>query len=188
MFAALTAAQELDESAIVVVLLPDSGKSYLSKLYNDEWMRQNGFLQRFAQLARVGDVIREREGDLPQLVVVSKDASVRSAIATMQRYGISQIPVTRNGTAATLEDIVGSVSERAMLDRVFKEPALVDANVEQVMEPPFPVVQSTDDIERLYAELSDAPALLAARDGAPVSVITKADLLEFVAHQRKAAR
>ena len=185
MFAALTAAKELDEKAIVVVLLPDSGKSYLSKLYNDEWMRQNGFLQRFAQLARVGDVIREREGDLPQLVVVSKGATVRSAIDTMQRYGISQIPVTTNGSAMTLADIVGSVSERTMLDRVFKEPALVDTNVEQVMEAPFPVVQSSDDIERLYAELSGAPALLAARDGAPISVITKADLLEFVAHQRK---
>jgi cystathionine beta-synthase len=185
MFAALTAAKELDEKAIVVVLLPDSGKSYLSKLYNDEWMRQNGFLQRFAHLARVGDVIREREGDMPQLVVVSKGATVRSAIDTMQRYGISQIPVTTNGSAMTLADIVGSVSERTMLDRVFKEPALVDANVEQVMEAPFPVVQSSDDIERLYAELSGAPALLAARDGAPISVITKADLLEFVAHQRK---
>ena len=187
MFAALTAAKELDEKALVVVLFPDSGKSYLSKLYNDEWMRQNGFLARFAQLARVGDVIREREGDMPQLVVVSKDATVRSAIDTMQRYGISQIPVTANGSAKTLGDIVGSVSERTMLDRVFKEPALVDANVEQVMEAPFPVVQSSDDIERLYAELSSAPALLAARDGAPISVITKADLLEFVAHQRKAS-
>jgi len=187
MFAALTLAKALDEKAIVVVLLPDSGKSYLSKLYNDEWMRQNGFLQRFAHLARVGDVIREREGDLPQLVVVSKGATVRSAIDTMQRYGISQIPVTANGSATTLADIVGSVSERTMLDRVFKEPALVDANVEQVMEAPFPVVQASDDIERLYAELSGAPALLAARDGAPVSVITKADLLEFVAHQRKAS-
>jgi cystathionine beta-synthase len=189
MFAALEVAKELDEKALVVVLLPDSGKSYLSKLYNDEWMRQNGFLQRFAHLMRVGDVIRDREGGTPQIVVVSRGDTVRSAIDTMQRYGISQIPVVANGTAATVDDIVGSVQERTMLDRVFREPALVDATVERVMEAPFPVVQANEDVERLYAELAGGvPALLAVDEGRPVSVITKADLLEFVAHQRRAAR
>jgi cystathionine beta-synthase len=189
MFAALEVAKTLDESALVVVLLPDSGKSYLSKLYNDEWMRQNGFLQRFAHLMRVGDVIRDREAGTPQIVVVSRSDTVRSAIDTMQRYGISQIPVVTNGTAASVSDIVGSVQERTMLDRVFREPALVDATVERVMEAPFPVVQANEDVERLYAELAGGvPALLAVDDGRPVSVITKADLLEFVAHQRRASR
>ena len=189
MFAALEVAKTLDESALVVVLLPDSGKSYLSKLYNDEWMRQNGFLQRFAHLMRVGDVIREREGATPQIVVVSRSDTVRSAIDTMQRYGISQIPVVANGTAASVSDIVGSVQERTMLDRVFREPALVDATVERVMEAPFPIVQANEDVERLYAELAGGvPALLAVDEGRPVSVITKADLLEFVAHQRRASR
>ena len=189
MFAALELARELNERALVVVLLPDSGKSYLSKLYNDEWMRQNGFLQRFAHLMRVGDVLREREGGTPQLVTVSRRDTVRAAIDTMQRYGISQIPVVADGTAATVDDIVGSVQERTMLDRVFREPALVDATVERVMEAPFPVVRSDEDIERLYAELAGGvPALLAVAEGRPVSVITKADLLEFVAHQRRASR
>ena len=189
MHAALQIAKELDETAMVVVLLPDSGKSYLSKLYNDEWMRQNGFLQRFAHLMRVGDVMRDREGGTPQLVTVSRADTVRSAIDTMQRYGISQIPVVANGTAASIDDIVGSVQERTMLDRVFRDPALVDATVERVMEAPFPVVRSDEDIERLYAELAGGvPALLAVEDGRPVSVITKADLLEFVAHQRRASR
>jgi len=189
MFAALEIAKELDETAMVVVLLPDSGKSYLSKLYNDEWMRQNGFLQRFAHLMRVGDLMRDREGGTPQLVTVSRADTVRSAIDTMQRYGISQIPVVANGTATSVDDIVGSVQERTMLDRVFRDPALVDATVERVMEAPFPVVRSDEDIERLYAELAGGvPALLAVEDGRPVSVITKADLLEFVAHQRRASR
>src|SRR5260221_11237605 len=162
MFAALELAKELDEQALVVVLLPDSGKSYLSKLYNDEWMRQNGFLQRFAQLMRVGDVMREREGGTPKLVTVSRGDTVRSAIDTMQRYGISEIPVVANGTAPTVDDIVGSVQERTMLDRVFREPALVDATVERVMEAPFPIVRSDEDVERLYAELArGVPALLA---------------------------
>src|SRR5258707_269612 len=136
-----------------------------------------------------GDVIRDREGGTPQIVVVSRGDTVRSAIDTMQRYGISQIPVVANGTAARVDDIVGSVQERTMLDRVFREPALVDATVERVMEAPFPVVQANEDVERLYAELAGGvPALLAVDDGRPVSVITKADLLEFVAHQRRAAR
>ncbi len=189
MFAALEVAKELDEGALVVVLFPDSGKSYLSKLYNDEWMRQNGFLQRFAHLLRVGDVIRGREAATPQLVVISRKDTVRAAIDTMQRYGISQIPVVADGQAASLTDIVGSVQERTMLDRVFREPSLVDATVEQVMEAPFPVVQASEDVERLYAELSGgAPALLAADEDRPVSIITKADLLEFVAHQRRESR
>ena len=189
MYAALEIAKELDDTALVVVLFPDSGKSYLSKLYNDEWMRQNGFLQRFAHLMRVGDVIRDREGGTPQLVTVSRGDTVRSAIDTMQRYGISQIPVVADGTAGSVEDIVGSVQERTMLDRVFREPALVDATVERVMEAPFPVVRSDEDVERLYTELAGGvPALLAVDDGRPVSIITKADLLEFVAHQRRASR
>ncbi|MGH2499392.1 MAG: cystathionine beta-synthase, partial [Candidatus Limnocylindria bacterium] len=186
MFAALEVAKELDERALVVVLFADSGRSYLSKLYNDEWMRQNGFLERFPVPARVGDVLRDREAGMPELIVVSRGESVRAAIDMMQRYGISQIPVVADGAARTIADIVGSVQEKTMLDRVFREPALVDERVEKVMEAPFPVVQASEDIERLYAELSGGvPALVAADDDRPVSVITKADLLEFVAHQRK---
>ena len=189
MFAALEVARELDESALVVVLLPDSGRSYLSKIYNDEWMRQNGFLDRFPLLARVSDVMKDRETGTPELIVVSKSESIRNAIDTMQKYGISQIPVVANGTARSISDIVGSVQEKTMLDRVFREPALVEERVERLMEAPFPVVQADDDIERLYSELSGgAAALVAAREDRPVSVITKADLLEFVAHQRRRAR
>jgi len=189
LFAALEVAKELDESALMVVLLPDSGRSYLSKIYNDEWMRQNGFLDRFPLLARVSDVMKERETGTPELIVVSKSETIRTAIDTMQKYGISQIPVVANGAARSISDIVGSVQEKTMLDRVFREPALVEERVERLMEPPFPVVQADDDIERLYSELSSgAAALVAAREDRPVSVITKADLLEFVAHQRRRAR
>jgi cystathionine beta-synthase len=186
MFAALEVAKDLDESAVVVVLFADSGRSYLSKIFNDEWMRQNGYLQRYPVHATVLDVVRDRIGT-PGLIVVSKGQTVRSAIETMQRYGISQIPVVADGEANLTSDIVGSVQERTMLDRVFRDPALVEEKVERVMEAPFPVVQASEDVERLYAELSaGAPALLAASDERPVSIITKADLLEFVAHQRRA--
>jgi cystathionine beta-synthase len=170
----------------MVVLFADSGRSYLSKIYNDEWMRQNGYLARYPVHATVLDVVKDRAGT-PGLIVVSKDQSVRSAIETMQRYGISQIPVVADGDARRITDVIGSVQERTMLDRLFREPSLVEEKVERVMEAPFPVVQANEDVERLYAELSaGAPALLAAADERPVSVITKSDLLEFVAHQRKA--
>ena len=186
MFAALEVAKELDANAVMVVLFADSGRSYLSKIYNDEWMRQNGYLERYAVHATVLDVVKDRAGT-PGLIVVSKGQTVRSAIDTMQRYGISQIPVVADGEATRLADIVGSVQEKTMLDRVFREPGLVEEKVERVMEAPFPVVQANEDVERLYAELSaGAPALLAAADERPVSIITKADLLEFVAHQRRA--
>jgi cystathionine beta-synthase len=185
MFAALQLAKELDERALIVVLFPDSGRSYLSKIFNDEWMRQNGFFER-AVPASVRDVMKEREPGVPVMVVVSRNETVRSAIDTMQRYGISQIPVVSDGRADRIDDIVGSVQEKTMLDRVFREPALVDERVDKVMEAPFPIVQATEDIERLYAELaSGVPALIAAQDERPVSIITKADLLEFVAHQRR---
>ena len=186
MFAALEIAKELDEGALIVVLFADSGRSYLSKIFNDEWMRQNGYLQRYPVHATVLDVVKDRMGT-PGLIVVSKGQTVRSAIETMQQYGISQIPVVADGEAKLVTDIIGSVQERTMLDRIFRDPSLVEQKVERVMEAPFPVVQATDDVERLYAELSaGAPALLAASDDRPVSIITKADLLEFVAHQRRA--
>ncbi len=184
-WAALRIAAELDASALVVVLIPDSGRSYLSKIYNDEWMRQNGFMGRFELPVKVGDVLRQRETATPELVVVSRGETVREAIEKMQRFGISQIPVTAEGAASSVHDIVGSVQERTMLDRVFREPALVDARVEQVMEAAFPVVQTSDDIERLYAELSGgAPALLAASEDRPLAIVTTADLLEFFARGR----
>ena len=186
LFAALEIAKELDETALIVVLFADSGRSYLSKIFNDEWMRQNGYLQRYPVHATVLDVVKDRMGT-PGLIVVSKGQTVRSAIETMQTYGISQIPVVAEGEAKVVTDIIGSVQERTMLDRIFRDPSLVEQKVESVMEAPFPVVQATDDVERLYAELSaGAPALLAASDDRPVSIITKADLLEFVAHQRRA--
>ena len=185
MFAALELAKELDDRATIVVLFPDSGRSYLSKIYSDEWMRQNGFFERSVP-ATVRDVMKDRERGVPEMVVVAKGATVRSAIDTMQRYGISQIPVVSDGKAERVTDIVGSVQEKTMLDRVFRDPTLVDQVVEKVMEAPFPVVQANEDVERLYAELaSGVPALVAAQDDKPVSIITKADLLEFVAHQRR---
>src|SRR3982074_774746 len=110
MFAALEIAKDLDEKALIVVLFADSGRNYLSKIFNDEWMRQNGFLGGLVP-ASVGDVMKDR-GGTPELIVVSKTETVRRAIDTMQRYGISQIPVTADGAAGAVTDIVGSVSAK----------------------------------------------------------------------------
>src|SRR5256885_1717249 len=135
LFAALEVAKDLDQPAMVLVLFDAPGRNYLSKIFNDEWMRQNGFLGRIGP-ATVGDVVKDRAGT-PELIVVSKTETVRRAIDTMQRYGISQIPVTADGAAGAATDIVGSGSEQTMLDRALREPALVDERVERVMEPPL---------------------------------------------------
>ncbi len=189
-FAALQVARELDEAAVVVVLLADSGRSYLSKIYNDEWMRQNGFLERFPLHASVSDVLRVRvtEGT-PELITISQDDSVRAAIELMQRYGISQLPVVVDGKLERVADVVGTVQERSTLDKVFRDPALVERPVRAVMDAPLPVVEARADVEELYDALSGgASALIAAREDRPVAIITRSDLLEFVAQQRRRGR
>src|SRR5207244_12978641 len=117
--AALQVAKDLDESALVLVLCADTGRNYLSKIFNDEWMRQNGFLGGLIP-ANVGDVMKDR-GGTPELIVVSKTETVRRAIDTMQRYGISQIPATADGAARAVCAIGGSGSETHMLEPVCSE-------------------------------------------------------------------
>src|SRR5438045_5627163 len=117
LFAALEVAKDLDETALVLVLFADSGRNYLSKIFSDEWMRQNGFLGGLIP-ANVGDVMKDR-GGTPELIVVSKTETVRRAIDTMQRYGISQIRVTANGAAGSEPGIGGRVWAHSLRARLF---------------------------------------------------------------------
>src|SRR5205085_8201031 len=126
--AALRVAHEIDDAqALVVVLLPDTGRNYLSKIFNEEWMRSNGFLEQFATHS-VGEVVGQRalESRLPQFVGVQARDSVRAAIDAMQQYGISQLPVVESdgaGDGAGGETrMVGSIQERTLLDRVYRDP------------------------------------------------------------------
>jgi cystathionine beta-synthase len=187
MWAGLQVARDLDESKTMVVLLPDTGRGYLSKVFNDDWMRENGFLDRLATPARVRDLLHYHNRELPALVTVPVTARVREAIELLHQYSISQLPVSRDGDLTTVHSIVGSIQERSLLERVFRNPEAVDQTVETVMEQPFPLVDVGEEVERVVpALLAGNPAVLAEEAGRPVGLITRADLLEFVARGKTA--
>src|SRR6202022_2317793 len=114
----------LDEKTLMVVILADPGRNNLSKIYNDEWMRQNGFFERFPRQL-VHDVVATREREIPELITVSSKEKVGRAIDLLQEYGISQMPVTEDGGAPGTR-LVGSIQERTLLDRVYRDPGLID--------------------------------------------------------------
>lgn len=187
--AAVRLAHELDDpQALVVVLLPDTGRNYLSKIYNEEWMRSNGFLEQFPTHS-VGEVIGKRsiQGPLPSFIGVQARDTVRAAIDTMQNYGISQLPVVEHaedGQDATT--MVGSIQERTLLDRIYRDPTLVDSAVGAAMDPPFPTIRRNADIDEAFDMLlGGAPAVVVTDREQPVGMITKLDLLEFVAQESR---
>jgi cystathionine beta-synthase len=179
--AALQVAAEVAiAEAMIVVILPDGGRSYLSKIYSDSWMRQYGFLERDSKLL-VGDVLRRknRAGEVPSLVTVETHHRVRDAVSLLHEHGVSQLPVVSPHDPAT---VVGAISERGLLKRAADDPSRLDANIGEVMEPPFAAV-STEDPVRDAAELlvGDQQALLVMDHGHPAGIVTRADLLEALA-------
>jgi cystathionine beta-synthase len=184
-FAALQVARELDDpDAVVVVLLPDSGRQYLSKLYSDTWMLQHGMLER-PEVVRVEEVLSAKSGEIPALVTVLAHDKVRQAVETLQEHGISQAPVVRE-TSTDVSQFVGSIRDRELLERVFRDPDALQADVAEVMAPPIPVVEWDDPVDAAFAELERASATIVAKDGQVVGVVTRADLLDFLAHRRNA--
>ena len=175
---ALEVASELDDpEAVVVVVLPDGGRSYLSKVYSDAWMRRYGLLEADHNLL-VGDVLAQKAqaAQTPTLLSVGADQAVREAVALLHLHGVSQLPVV---SAEHSDQVVGAVRERGLLRHAAADPALLDVDVQQVMEPPFPSV-SVDDPARSAIELlvGDQQALLVTRGGEPEGVVTRTDLLE----------
>jgi cystathionine beta-synthase len=169
-----------DPEALVVVILPDGGRSYLSKIYNDAWMRQYGFLERAPELC-VGDVLSRKhaEGEIPPLVTVETHARVRDAVAKMHEHGVSQIPVV---SAQDPQTVAGSVTERGLLRHAVEDPSLLDAEIIDVMEPPLHAVPATDGVREAVELLSgESEALLVTSDGRPAGIVTRADLVEALA-------
>ena len=124
---------------------------------------------------------------MPELVTVESHQKVGEAIDLMQRYSISQIPVVRHDGADSLADVVGSIRERGLLDRVFRSHEALGEEVAAAMEPPLPAVEIDESVETVFADLSAGnPAVVVARRGRPVGVLTRADLLEYLAHSRAA--
>jgi cystathionine beta-synthase len=157
-------------------------------LYDDSWLAQHGILQVPAAEPTIEEVLafkRGAEAELPQLVLIGAHRKVGEAIDLMQRYGISQIPVVRNDPADSLADVIGSIRERGLLERVFRNREALDEEVAEAMEPPLPAVEIAESVEEVFADLSGgSPAVVVARAGSPVGVITRADLLEYLASRR----
>ena len=188
-WAALEVAKRLGPGSTVLMTLPDSGRSYLSKFYDDNWMIQYGFMERRAPAPTVAEVIRAKHGDgavLPDLVVVDAHKKVGTAIDLMQRYGISQLPVVRHEPADELTDIVGSIQERSLLDRVFRNPDALNDDIAVAMQPPLASVDSRASVNEVFTELtgSGGGAVVVGAGGKPVAILTRSDLLEFLAAQR----
>jgi cystathionine beta-synthase len=180
--AAIQVAVDSKPDDVIVVLLPDTGRNYLSKFFSDEWMRQNGYLQRLVP-ARVREVIDSHTDGVPELVSVGAGKSVGEAIDLMQQYGISQLLVTENGSSAG-GGVLGSIQERTLLDRIYRDPSVVTTSVSTAMDPPFARVAAGAPIEEAFeALLGGEPALMIVEGDLPVGVITRSDLLEFVARR-----
>jgi cystathionine beta-synthase len=182
--AALQVAAEVeDPEAMVAVILPDGGRSYLSKVYSDAWMTQYGFLEREGD-QRVGDVLQRKHdvsatGQLPPLVTVHAHQKVADAVALLHEHGVSQLPVVSAHDATT---VVGSVGERGLLKHAVGDPSLLGARIAEVMEPPLYAVSSTDPVrDAVELLVGERQALLVTEDGRPAGIVTRADLLEALA-------
>ena len=189
LWAALEVGRRLGPDAQILALLPDSGRSYLSKLFDDKWMLEHGFLERTAPAPTVGELLRSKDSersDVPALVTISAHQKVGEAIDAMQRYSISQLPVVRDGTAQTLADVIGSLQDRDLLDRVFKDADALHEDVAAAMQPPLATIDAGSSVDEIVAALTGRTnAVLVASEGRPVGVVTRSDVLEYLAHRRR---
>jgi cystathionine beta-synthase len=178
-WAALEIGRDLGPEHVVVVIIPDSGRGYLSKVYDDEWMSDYGFLSAVGQTA--GDVLARKAADLPALVHVHLGETVRDVIGILQEFEVSQVPVVRTEPPlVSASEVAGSVAERELLDRAFRDPSVLDRPVAGVMSPPLPTVGRGEPVDVVVAALDNAAAVLVLDGGHPVGILTRTDVLSFL--------
>ena len=190
-WAALQIAHRFGPDGTILSMIPDSGRSYMSKFYDDNWMLEHGFVERRIPPPTVSELLRSKrmeETEVPTLVTIAAHQKVGEAIDVMQRYSISQLPVVRDGELGSLADVIGSLQDRDLLDRVFKNPDALHEDVASAMQPPLAAVEADQTLDEVFATLTGRTnAVVVARDGKPVGVLTRSDLLEFLAHGRGAS-
>jgi cystathionine beta-synthase len=179
--AALEIGRELGPDDLVVVLIPDSGRGYLSKVFDDDWMASYGFGDHAADGTTVGDVLRRKSGELPALVHTHPNETVAQAVAILREYAVSQMPVVRAEPPVMAAEVAGSVVERDILDALFTGRAHLTDAVERHMSSPLPVVGAGEPVAAAVEELGSSDAVLVLDDGKPVGVLTRADLLGYLA-------
>jgi cystathionine beta-synthase len=182
--AALVVGAELGPEHLVVVLIPDSGRGYLSKIYNDEWMMRFGFLRTDGPTA--GDVLdakrtAARHDPIPDLVIVTKEQPARRAFALMRDLGVSQVVVAvTDQLPLAAKEVSGTLSELELMDRAFRDPGVLERPAGDVMEPPMPMVGIGETVTDVVEALDRGPAVLVLDGGHPVGLLTRQDVLSFL--------
>jgi cystathionine beta-synthase len=181
--AALEVARRAGPDDVVVVLLPDSGKGYLSKIFNDDWMADYGFLSSDTGEQTVADVMgRKSAGPVPEFVHTHPNETVREAIDILREYGVSQMPVVRAEPPVMTAEIVGAVHDRDLLDALFNGRAELADPLSQHMGPPLPMVGAGEPVHAAMVALEKADAAVVIADGRPMGVVTRQDVLAFLSH------
>src|SRR3954451_16886395 len=176
--AALDAARRAAPDDVVVVLLPDGGRGYLSKIFNDDWMARYGFLRTSAGDApTVADALAGKDGRTPPLIHVHPTETVRDAIDFMREYGVSQLPVLKAEPPVVTGEVAGSIAEKALLDALFTGQAHLHDTIERHMGAPLPMIGGGQPVSEAVALLEKADAAMVLVDGKPAGVLTRQDLL-----------
>ncbi len=187
-WAALEIAKRFGPEATILSMIPDSGRSYMSKFYDDNWMLEHGFAERRVPAPTVSELLHSKrieEIEVPALITIAAHQKVGEAIDVMQQYSISQLPVVRDGDVQSLADVIGSLQDRDLLDRVFKNPDALHEDVATAMQPPLAAVETDITLDEVFATLTGKTnAVVIASRGKPIGVLTRSDLLDYLAHQR----
>jgi cystathionine beta-synthase len=178
--AALRVAATAGPDDVVVVLLPDSGRGYLSKVFNDDWLARYGFVQS-GDAVTVGDVLRGKDGALPPFVHTHPTETVRDAIDILREFGVSQMPVVRAEPPVMAAEVVGSVVERDLMDALFVGGAQLADTVDAHMSAALPMVGAGEPVQVAVNALQSADAVVVVDDGRPVGVVTRQDVLGHLA-------
>ncbi|MBM0225728.1 MULTISPECIES: cystathionine beta-synthase [Micromonospora] len=175
--AALEVARKAGPDDVIVVLLPDSGRGYLSKIFNDKWMARYGFLDNSGTEPTVADALASKPGGLPELVHVHPTETVRDAIDYMREYGVSQLPVLKAEPPVVTGEVAGSIAERDLLDALFTGQAHLHDTIERHMGEPLPMIGGGQPVSEAVGLLEKSDAALVLVDGKPKGVLTRQDLL-----------
>lgn len=175
--AALEVARQAGPGDVIVVLLPDGGRGYLSKIFNDEWMAKYGFLSSTSAESTVADVLAGKSNGMPEMVHVHPSETIRDAIDYMREYGVSQLPVLKAEPPVVTGEIAGSIAEKDLLDALFTGAAQLHDMVERHMGPPLPMVGGGQPVSEAVAALEKSDAVIVLIDGKPAGVLTRQDLL-----------
>jgi cystathionine beta-synthase len=176
--AALRVAKRATPDDLIVVLLPDSGRGYLSRVFNDDWLTGYGFERECDRC--VGTVLATRSTETPELVYVNPEHRVRDAIELMRKHEISQVPVCKNTPPFAVAEVSGAVDELQLMELAFHDPAALDRPVREVMGPKLPTIGIGQPVERAVQMLDTHPAVLVLSGGRPQAILSRSDLLQFL--------